>query len=62
MVEGSKLEDLEDALVLWVGQVSVKNGTDGDYTHLCLCVFFTSLLCYQSGDCIQTEVCFHTVC
>lgn len=25
-------------------------------------VYFTSLLCYQFGDCIQSEVCLCTVC
>lgn len=25
-------------------------------------VYFTSLLCYQFGDCIQSEVCLRTVC
>jgi hypothetical protein len=30
MVEGTQPEDLEDALVTWIGQVNVKNGTATD--------------------------------
>jgi hypothetical protein len=29
-LKGVKLEDLEGALVIWVGQMNVKNGTAAD--------------------------------
>jgi hypothetical protein len=29
--------------------------------QICICVYFTSLLCKQSGDCIQIEVCVYHI-
>jgi hypothetical protein len=30
-------------------------------THTFICMYFNFLLCDQSGDFIQTEMCLHTV-
>jgi hypothetical protein len=37
------------------------NTNDCNYTH-CICAYVTSLLRDQSGNCIRTKICLHTVC